>query len=300
MKAWQFVISFVYLGMVAQGLHAQPVIEDQGVGMSREELEQVIQRWPDEMKRAAANDLGDRMELLNQALANKKIALEAEKLSPEADPEDYWDYELKIQQVQSKYVFDRYMKNLEVPDMSALAEERYETQKDKYALVEEKRLSSHILFACPPGCDRKPLRPKAQQVLDELRAGADFAQMVAEYSQDPGTKPRDGHLPRWLGMGEPQISPPYLGGLFDIEEVGGYSEVVDTQFGLHIIRLDDIQASYYRPYDEVRDEIIQRLEGEYRELSAKEFKASFRATDEIRIDGDVMEEILAPYKTEAE
>jgi peptidyl-prolyl cis-trans isomerase C len=134
--------------LFSPGSLAQPVIEDQGVDMSREEVGQVVQRWPAEMQRAAANDLGDRMELLNQALANKKIALEAEKLTPESDPEAYWEYRFMIQQVQGKFVFDRYMDELEVPDMSALAQERYETQKDKYALVKERRLSSHILFAC--------------------------------------------------------------------------------------------------------------------------------------------------------
>ena len=37
-----------------------------------------------------------------------------------------------------------------------------------------------------------------------------------------------------------------------------------------------------------------------KELSAKEFRASFRASDELRIDGDVVEELLAPYRTETE
>ena len=300
MNIWYSIITAACLGLLSQSLLAQSVIEDQGVGMSREELEQVVQRWPEEMQRAAANDLGDRMELLNQALANKKIALEVEKLSPETDPEPYWKYIFMIQQAQAKFVFDEYMAQLKVPDMSALAEERYVTQKDEYALVKEKRLSSHILLACPPGCDREPLRPIAAKILSELRGGADFGQMAAEYSQDPGTKDSGGKLARWMQMGEPHISPPYLGGLFGIEEIGGYSDVVDTQFGLHIIRLDDIEEAHYLLWEDVKDEIIKRLEGEYRELAAKDFKASFRLSDEVRIDGEAMDAIFEPYKAAAE
>jgi parvulin-like peptidyl-prolyl isomerase len=300
MKLGLLSIVMILSAFIAQGGLAQAIIEDQGVDMSREEVDQVVQRWPAEMQRAAANDLGDRMELLNQALANKKIALEAEKLTPESDPEAYWEYRFMIQQVQGKFVFDRYMDELEVPDMSALAQERYETQKDKYALVKERRLSSHILFACPPGCDREPLRPKAAEVLADLRAGADFKKMVAEHSQDPGTKANGGRFAPWLKMGEPHVAPPYLGGLFSIEEIGGYSDVVDTQFGLHIIRLDDIEEAHYLPWEEVKDDIIKRLQGEYRELAAKEFKARFRLSDEVRIDGDAMEAIFEPYKTAAE
>lgn len=281
----------------AQSQTPGSVIMDGGVEMSRAEVEQVVSNWSPEMQRAAANDTGDRLEMLNQALTNKKIALEAEKLSPDTDPEAYWKYYFLIQGAQTKYVFDRYMDNLEVPDMSALAEERYATQADKYALVEERRLSSHILLACPPGCDRERLRPVILEALNKLDSGADFAQMVAEYSQDPATKNKDGRIELWMAMGEPKISPPYLGGLFEIEEVGGYSGVVETQFGFHIIRLDEIQPAYYREFDEVREEIIQRLEGEYRELAGKEFKLRFRMSDDVRIDGPAMEEIFAPYKT---
>ena len=278
---------------------SQPAIVDDEVVMSRAEVEQVVKNWPPEMQRAAANDEGDRLEMLNQSLANKKIALEAAKLSPDTDPDTYWEYFFLIQQVQSKFVFDQFMDSLEVPDMAALAQERYATEKDKYALVKEKRLSSHILFACPPGCPREPLRPIAREVLDKLDAGADFAEMVAQYSQDPGNKDKGGKLELWMGKGEPNIASPYLGGLFAIEEVGGYSTVVDTQFGLHIIRLDDIQPAYYKEWPEVKDEIIQRLEADYRKLAAKEFKQRFLMSEDVRIDGPAMEEIFAPYKTAA-
>ena len=278
---------------------SQPAIVDGEVVMSRAEVEQVVKNWPPEMQRAAANDEGDRLETLNQSLANKKIALEAAKLSPDTDPDTYWEYFFLIQQVQSTFIFDQFMDSLEVPDMTALAQERYATEKDKYALVKEKRLSSHILFACPPGCPREPLRPIAREVLDKLDAGADFAEMVTQYSQDPGNKDKGGKLELWMGKGEPNIASPYLGGLFAIEEVGGYSTVVDTQFGLHIIRLDDIQPAYYKEWPEVKDEIIQRLEADYRELAAKEFKLRFRMSEDVRIDGPAMEEIFAPYKTAA-
>ena len=293
-----FFLPFVAVSFWCQALVAAPVIEDQGVSMSREELERVVDRLPDNMKQAAADDVGDRLEMLNQAMTNKKLAMDADKLSPESDPEAYWEYYFMIQQAKQKFVFDRYMKELEVPDMAPLAEETYNTQRDKYALVEEKRLGSHILFACPPGCPRDQFRPLAEEVLLKLDQGAKFEDMVQQYSQDEGTKQKGGRFTFFMSMGDPQISPPFLAGLFEIGEIGGYSTVVETQFGFHIIRLDEIQDSYYRPYEEIREEIISRLEGEYTELAAKEFRSRYLLTDEVRIDGEVMEEIFAPYKTE--
>ena len=86
MKNWQCIPLVISFTLVTPVLWAQAVIEDRGVGMERDELEQVIDRWPGEMKRAAANDLGDRLELLNIAMANKKMAMEADKLTPDSDP----------------------------------------------------------------------------------------------------------------------------------------------------------------------------------------------------------------------
>lgn len=296
MKFMPYPIITITLWLLASAIQAQPVIEDEGIGIDREELLQIVAGWRPEMQKAAANDLGDRLELLNMVLANKKMAQQADKLS-ETDPETYWKYVFWLQKQQRKFVFDRYTQQLEVPDMSALAEERYITQKDKYAKMPEQRTSSHILFSCPPGCDRTIYRPKAEEVLEQLRGGADFEEMVALHSQDPGTKAKKGKLDRWVTLGGKGVVPHYSGALFEIEDVGGYSGVVDTQFGLHIIRLDGVRESHYRPFEEVRDSIVQELEAEYVELASKEFQAQFRVTDDVRIDGPAMEEIFGPYKT---
>lgn len=297
MKHRLYKIIAAGLCLFSVGLQAQPVIEDEGVAIDRAEMTKIVENWTPQMQKAAAKDLGDRLELLNMSLSSKKMALQAEKLSPEADPEAYWKYVFWLRGQQRKFVYDQYMATLDIPDMSALAEERYNTEKDKYALVAEQRRSSHILFSCPPGCNRAPLKPQAAKVLLELRGAADFEAMVEEHSDDQKSKENKGKIDRWIAPGEPKITPHYTGALFEIEEVGGYSGVVETEFGLHIIRLDEIREAYYRPFEEVRDSIVQDLETEYRELVAKDFAAGFRVTDDARIDGPAMEEIFGPYKT---
>jgi peptidyl-prolyl cis-trans isomerase C len=291
------ILITLIIWMMSTTLHAQVVIEDQGVSMTLEEMKQVIERWSPEMRSSAANDLGDRMELLNIAMVNKKIAVEADKMTPESDPSAYWKYYFNLQKMRAKFVYDQYMADLQVPDMSALAEERYQTEKDKYALVKEQRQSSHILFYAPPGFDRTAYRAQAAELLPELRAGANFEEMVAAHSTDPGTKDTGGKMERWMTYGENGITPHYTGALFDVEEVGGYSEVFETEFGVHIVRLDGIRESYYLPFEEVREQIIQSLESEYRALAAKEFMAGFRFGDDLRVDGELMEGIFSQYKT---
>jgi peptidyl-prolyl cis-trans isomerase C len=274
---------------------AQVVLEHDGVSMTRGELDYLISQWPNQMKRAAANDRGDRLELLNQQLAVKKMAREADKIPVET--EAYWRLSNKIVHEKRKFVLQEYARNLEVPDMSELAAERYITEKEKYARVLEKRRSSHILFACPPGkCSRVEMKARAQKVLDELRAGADFVVMVKAYSDDPGSKAKGGKFNKWIGRGEVGVAGPYSQGLFEIGKVGEYSELVSTQFGIHILRLDRVKEEHYLPYDEVEKTIVADLETEYSKLSITDFTRGFNMTDDAFIDGDALEEILAPYK----
>ncbi len=278
---------------------SQYIIEDQGVGLTRAEVEQVVKRWTPQMRAAAANDHGDRLELLNVALASKKLALEGDKFTEENDGDTYWKYVLVVRSTKQNFVLNNFMTSLEIPDMEELSEELYLTAKDKYAKVPERRYSSHLLFKCFPGqCDRTELKVKAQVVLDELRAGADFVAYVHKYSDDLVSKAKDGVFDKWMELGEEGVEPHYTGGVFSIDKIGDYSDLVETRFGVHIIRLDGIRESHYLPYEDLKDGIIQRLENEFKMLSAKEFNAKFQITDDAYIDGAAMEAIFEPYKTD--
>lgn len=274
---------------------AQTVIAEGDVKISYAEMQAILEVTPPSIVKLAASDTGDRFELINQIMASRKLAAEADKLTPEDD--GYWELAFSILFAKETYMFNRLVNETLVPPMAALAEERYQTQKDKYALVPETRGSSHILFASPPGLDREPLRAKAQGVLERLNAGEDFVALVQEYSDDKGSKQRDGSINRWITFGDPKITPPYSEALFALQAVGEYSDVVDSQFGLHIIRLDGIKPAYYREYAEVKVQIVNDLVREFRALTEKEIRGRFNVIDDDAfIDGAAMEEIFAPYR----
>ncbi len=280
---------------------AEPyVIEDGGVGLTREELQYLVKLWSPDMTEAAIKDPGDRIELLNMALASKKLAALAPTIPASDNPEAYWKQVFTIRSIQNRYVVNHFIDGIEVPDMTALAAERYQTEKDKYALVPEERYSSHILLLCEPGaCDRDARRIEARKILDELKAGADFRELAGKYSEDPGSKDKGGQFDKWLKMGEPNVAPHYVGAVYELKEVGDYSDIVDTRYGLHIVRLDDVRPAHHKPYEEVKDAIIASLRSDYIKLAAKEFDAGFRLTDKAVIDNAAVEEILAPYKAES-
>ena len=272
------------------------VISDEGVSLSYAEMEASLRLIPESLRAAAANDVGERFELLNNMLQMRKLAQKAEDLTPEVP--GYWELQFEILALKRNFVYRLEQTQVEFPDPEALAQEYYETQKDRFATKPETRASSHILLASPPGLPREGVREEAQRLLDELRAGADFEEMVESRSQDPGSKARGGSLDAWMRYGDPQFTPPYSEALFTIENVGEYAEITDSQFGIHIIRLDGIREGGYYPYEEVRENIYKAIAQEFRDLAAKEIATKYNITDDAFIDGAAMEELFAPYKTE--
>ena len=280
--------------LVVHSAFAQIVLEDDGVSVSEGEFAYIVSRWPDQMQRAAANDIGDRFELINKVIILRKISAVADTLAP--GPE-LWALSEKLLVVKRDVIMDDFVTNLKIPDMSALSVERYDTQKRKYAFVPEKRLSSQILFICVPPCARKQTVKEAQEVLDELRAGADFAELVQTHSGDPTSRAKRGEVDSWITYGDQRVPPTYSEELFNIASIGEYSELVGTDFGIHILRYDAVEEEHFLSYDEAKDQIIADLETEYRKLSILEFIAQFNVTDDLFIDGDAMEKVFAPYKS---
>ena len=281
--------------LVVHSAFAQIVLEDDGVSINEDEFEFLVSQWPSQMQTAAANNLGDRLELLNKMIMLRRMAAAADNLPPET--KESWELSEKVLILKREFLLNKFAANLKVPDMSELSAERYDSEKLKYALVPEKRMSSQILFICASPCSIEQASIEAQEVLDELRAGADFAALVQTHSDDPGTRAKGGKVDSWITYGMMEVPSNYSQGLFDIDSVGGYSDLVWTEFGIHIIRYDDVEEEHFLPYEETRDQIVADLETEYRKLSILEFIEQFNITGDVFIDGDAMEKVFAPYVT---
>ncbi len=86
-----------------------------------------------------------------------------------------------------------------------------------------------------PELDTKQTRAKAEDVLKRVRAGEDFAALAKEFSTDPGSKDKGGDL-GWFGHG--QMIPEFEKAAFALQP-GQVSDVVESQFGYHIIKVDE-------------------------------------------------------------
>jgi len=112
----------------------------------------------------------------------------------------------------------------------------YNKYKDSLSTVPEQVTLSHIFMVPKPsGKARAEALSTANALLDSLRNGADFASLAKKYSQDPGSAASGGDL-GWAKRG--QFVPEFEHAAFDLKP-GEISNIVETQFGFHIIQLLD-------------------------------------------------------------
>lgn len=122
----------------------------------------------------------------------------------------------------------------------------------------------HILLQFPQGAtqvQRDSVKALAESLRARILAGEDFAEVARTYSQDPGSGPAGGDLGTF-GRGE--MAPPFENAVFALK-VGEVSEVVETSFGLHLIRVDE---KVIPPLDDMRDQF--RLQVQDRRVQVAE------------------------------
>lgn len=134
--------------------------------------------------------------------------------------------------------------------------------------TEEQRRASHILIAAPkdaPAAQRQAAKDKATKLLEEVRKHPEtFADVARKESQDPGSAQKGGDL-GFMGRGA--LVKPFEDAMFALKE-NQVSDVVETDYGYHIIRLTGIQPAATKPLDEVRPELEAELR---KQLAGKQY-----------------------------
>jgi peptidyl-prolyl cis-trans isomerase D len=132
----------------------------------------------------------------------------------------------------------------------------YDAHRDEFKVPKQVR-ARHILFRVPQSAgeeQEKAVREKAKKVLEEARAGKDFATLAKLHSQD-ASGPKGGDL-GYFSQG--QMVESFEKAAFQLK-AGEVSDLVRSPFGYHIIRVEDVREERIRPFDEVREEIGKKL-----------------------------------------
>jgi len=98
-------------------------------------------------------------------------------------------------------------------------------------------------------------KTKAESIRSMIEMGQDFGELAARNSGDPGSKDNGGELP-WMSKG--QTVPPFEAAALALAP-GEMSDVVETEFGFHIIKLLELRGSGVTPYEDVHERIEDYL-----------------------------------------
>lgn len=98
---------------------------------------------------------------------------------------------------------------------------------------------------------------EAQAVLERLEAGEDFAEVAKEVSTDPGSGAQGGSL-GWFAEG--MMVEQFQAAVAELEKGGMTETPVETQFGFHVIRLDDTRTQEPPSLDEVREDLASQIQ----------------------------------------
>lgn len=151
---------------------------------------------------------------------------------------------------------------------------RYEETIARYTKPEERR-SSHILIAKGNGVSEAEALEQAQALQAELAAGADFADLAKEHSDDPGSGAAGGDLGFTAKDG--RFVPPFEEALFELEAAGDISEPVISDFGVHLIKLTELKTERVEPFADVKAQVE-------REYITEQANEAFRAQTDTLID----------------
>ncbi|MFI3210364.1 MAG: peptidylprolyl isomerase [Peptostreptococcaceae bacterium] len=171
------------------------------------------------------------------------------------------DQEFIIRQETEKLALTNYetnfIENTVITDEDAKT--YYDSNKDEFEIDEVD--ASHILISTmdDEGTSfdeeqKEEARAKAQGILDRINAGEDFAELAKEFSDDPGSGSLGGEL-GFFGKGE--MVPEFEEASFELQ-VGEVSELVETYFGYHIIKVNDKNEGIV-DFEEVKDELKEML-----------------------------------------
>jgi peptidyl-prolyl cis-trans isomerase C len=198
-----------------------------------------------ELTQQGQPDTPERQNAVREELVNREvIAQAAQKRGLDKNPDVASQMEMARQAVLVRALFEDEVKKNPITD--AQLQQQYEQFKGTMGSNEYK--VRHILV------DKED---DAKAIIAELNKGGDFAKLAKEKSKDPGSKDNGGDLD-W-GPSARYVKP-FADAVTTMQKGQTTPAPVKTDFGYHVIRLDDIRPLQVPPFSELKDQFRQRAQ----------------------------------------
>ena len=235
------LLSALILGAAAPGALAQNVAIVNGKAVPLARVEALAQQVARSGRPVTPEMQG---QLRDEVIAREIFIQEAQKQGLDATEEYKIQMELARQTLLIRELFGNFQKTNPVTDADVKAE------YDKYAAANSGKeyRARHILVA---------KEAEAMAIMAQLKKGGKFEDIAKKSSKDPGSGAKGGDLD-WASAGNYVAE--FSGALTKLAKGKMTETPVKTQFGYHIIRLDDVRDAQLPSFEDVKPQILQQLQ----------------------------------------
>lgn len=253
--------------------------------------------------------------LLSERLKSKKIVIPADKV--EERIKEYAErYKMTVDEMKKQFTrmgmdFSEFQESIQLQlgldklmQMEMTKEQLTVSDKEakdfydanpKNFSQEEQVRASHILVSTQ-GKDEEgkaEAKKKIDDLLKKVKDGGDFAQLAKDNSDCPSSA-KGGDLD-YFGRG--RMVPAFDQACFSMK-VGDISDVIETQFGYHIIKLTDKKEAVKKKYDDIKEDIIKNLENQKKSQFWAKYRAEMRKAAKITVADEIKDIVFPKPKTE--
>jgi len=214
-------------------------IHQSDLAVAEEEAGQLPPMSPDAKKDYLVQFMAD-MILVSKAAEAKKMG-------------DGADFKRKIAFARNKLLMEQLLQSVGKEALTDEATHKVYDDAVKQLGEQQEVHARHILIRAAPGDDKagKEAEDKIKAVIERLKKGEDFAKVASDVTEDPSGKANGGDLGYFS---KEQMVPEFSDTAFKLEK-GQVSEPVKTQFGWHVIKVEDKRAKAVPKFEEVKPQI---------------------------------------------
>ena len=234
------------------------VMQGPGGQVAAVDVEAAVQQFPLASRRSMLSRPEQVQRIAEDTYVRRVLAQEAEQTGLEKDP---------LVQAMIRLARERILSDARLYEvgkagwpsdavLEKFALEQYQAQPERFT-AKERVQARHILVASKDAspASRDEAKAKAQTLRQQIKSGAGFEALATQHSADQATAARGGDLGLFeLGT----MVPAFEAALKDMTKAGQLSDVVETQFGFHIIRFDRRVPAGVREFEEVKADLMRQ------------------------------------------
>ncbi len=255
-----------------------------GLQVNSNDIMSELQRAPENIRESVMSRPEALQQLANNLIVRRMLAAEGARDGLEKDPVVAASLEI----ARDRALSDARLARLDAQNqpteaaIEAYARNLYQANSSQFEKPPEAR-ARHILI---DNTGAESLE-KAKDLLKQLRNGASFEELAKAHSTDKGSAARGGDL-GFFGPGK--MVRPFEDAVNALKAPGDLSEPVESQFGYHIIRLEERREKSKASYEEVREQLLG--EAKVAIMNASRLQKVRSMTSDITFDTAVIEQLV--------